>query len=418
MRLLPLLLLTLAACGKPAPTWHGDIRPIVEGRCAGCHSAGQIGPFALGDFAAARVHGEAMAAAVEARTMPPWQASASDVTYRDNPSLSAEQVALFREWVKAGMPEGDAAHPGTPLAPVSPGLDRVDLELAMPERYATRLAPDDYRCFPVDWTRTEPTYVTGFDALPGNPATVHHLAVYLVPPDSAHLPVQWDAEEEGPGYTCFGGPSGGRDSTVPTLLLSAWIPGFQGSTFPGGLGILVPPGSRLVLQVHYNSATVGAEDLTRVRFQLADSVQKRAVYAPWLKLDWVAGSMNIPAGQSGVLHQAVDDPRSFFKLFAPDIDFPNGFDIHSAMFHMHNLGKHGEALVLKSSGDRVRLLDIPDWDFQWQREYRFTQPVSFEPGDKVALRCSFDNAAGTKDVNWGEGTADEMCVVNLLVSPR
>ncbi|MBM4380365.1 MAG: hypothetical protein FJ086_13880 [Deltaproteobacteria bacterium] len=410
-------LLLATACGRPAPTWHGDVRPVVEGRCAGCHAAGGVAPFPLQDAAAVRAHAEAIVASVEARRMPPWQASEADVTYRENPSLTEAQVALFRQWMEAGMPEGDPTRPGAPLAPVSAGLGRVDLELALPTAYATRRAPDDYRCFPVDWPQSAPTYVTGFDALPGNPAIVHHLAVYLVPPDSAHLPAQWDAEEEGPGYTCYGGPSGGRDSTVPTLLLSAWIPGFAGSTLPDGLGILVPPGSRLVLQVHYNAAQPGAEDLTRVRFQLADAVQTRAVYAPWLKLDWVAGSMPIPAGTSGVLHQVVDDPRDFFKLFAPDFDFPNGFNVHSAMFHMHNLGRHGEALILKPGGERVRLLDIPRWDFHGQREYRFTAPAAFAPGDKVALRCTFDNPGAT-DVNWGEGTADEMCVVNLLVTPR
>ena len=30
--------LLLAACGQPGPTWHGDIAPIIERSCSGCHA--------------------------------------------------------------------------------------------------------------------------------------------------------------------------------------------------------------------------------------------------------------------------------------------------------------------------------------------------------------------------------------------
>jgi len=34
----------------PAPTYFADVKPILEGRCAGCHRLGGIAPFALTSY--------------------------------------------------------------------------------------------------------------------------------------------------------------------------------------------------------------------------------------------------------------------------------------------------------------------------------------------------------------------------------
>ncbi len=62
------------------------------------------------------------------------------------------------------------------------------------------------------------------------------------------------------------------------------------------------------------------------------------------------------------------------------------------------------------------LLEVADWDFHWQLNYQLAEPVRFEPGDALYLRCTFDNTAGTEAVHWGEGSGDEMCVGNLFIT--
>ena len=42
----------------------------------------------------------------------------------------------------------------------------------------------------------------------------------------------------------------------------------------------------------------------------------------------------------------------------------------------------------------MKILDIQDWDFHWQMEYHLAEPVRFEPGDKLRVRCVFDNSPG------------------------
>lgn len=56
------------------------------------------------------------------------------------------------------------------------------------------------------------------------------------------------------------------------------------------------------------------------------------------------------------------------------------------------------------------LLDIPAWDFDWQGSYSLREPVTFEPGDVLSIECNFDNSTSDRDVTWGEGTDDEMCI--------
>ena len=362
--------------------------------------------------------------------MPPWLAQASDVNYRESPALTEEQIEAIQSWAENETPEGDPQGDIKAVKSMKGGLERVDLELSSPVAYTPKSFPDDYHCFSIPWTKSEDTYLTGFNAIPGNPNIVHHIAVYVIPPEFVDQIKDWDAAEEGPGYTCFGGPSGAVESKIPTLLLSAWIPGRSGSVLPDDIGILIKPGSYLALQIHYNSTgTMPESDQTKLQFQLSDTVAKPAVYAPFLSLEWVLGNMEIPAGEANVKHDIRGDPREFFELFIQDLDFSNGFNIHGLMFHMHTLGRKGEVAILKPNADPSILLNIQDWDFDWQQEYYLETPYAFKNNDLLKLSCTYDNSKANQpclngkcrepsDVNWGEGTNDEMCVVNMLISPR
>ncbi|MFO0594541.1 MAG: hypothetical protein U0228_04535 [Myxococcaceae bacterium] len=406
-----------SACQPPGPTYAQDVKPILDGRCINCHVAGGIAPFALDTYADAKLHASAIADAVTTGRMPPWKAMPTDVTYLRNPTLSDAQKASIAAWAKQ-PDEGDAKKPGAALPAIGGGLERVDRSVKLPEAYTPSLSPDDYRCFVIQWPEAATKYLTGVNALPGVPEQVHHIALYLVPKDSAMYPVMWDAEDPGPGYSCFGGPFGGRPQQFAVNVLTAWIPGYQGTTFPRGGGVEIEPGATIVMQMHYNVPPSGPKpDQTEMQFSLADTVQKKLAYQPMLDVGWVAGAMDIPAANPAVVHQYVADPRDFFKLLGSPLDTTNGFNLEAVMFHMHKLGKHGELWLEKADKTRVKIIDIPAWDFHWQNEYQLSEPVRFEPGDKLRVKCTFDNSApGAISTNWGEGSDEEMCVANILSS--
>jgi len=108
--------------------------------------------------------------------------------------------------------------------------------------------------------------------------------------------------------------------------------------------------------------------------------------------------------------------------------FPNtsksAATLTGATGHMHNLGTEIKAVLVRANGERECLLDIRDWDFSWQQSYRFLPgaDVTVQPGDALELTCVYDNSLANqpvingvqqapRDVKWGEGTTDEMCLL-------
>lgn len=418
------------------PTYYTDVKPILDGRCVSCHSQGNIGPFVLDTYEAAHATRELIAASAADRTMPPWSADPGHADYRFDPSLTDDQIAVLQKWVDTGAAEGDPATEGEPLPVVSQKLSRVDLTLKMPQAYVPVTTPDEYRCFLLDWPETDTMYVTGVDAKPGATAIDHHIVMFLVRPDNPlgegvfDSLAQLDAEDPAPGYECFGGPAGESGLQIPAQQLGQWVPGQGGGDFPAGSGIKVPPGSKVVLQMHY-SLGMGEvpEDLTTIDLKLDKTVEREAAFAPWLDQAWPSGTMVIPAGEADVMHMKSADPRGFFNLFIGDVDVKEGFVLHATMLHMHKLGKSAVVRREAADGTTQTLLSISNWDFNWQRLYQLEEPVRFMPGDKMTVECHWDNSQENqpvvdgvkqppKEVNWGEGTGEEMCVANnYIVEP-
>jgi hypothetical protein len=99
--------------------------------------------------------------------------------------------------------------------------------------------------------------------------------------------------------------------------------------------------------------------------------------------------------------------------------------------HMHLLGVRVTVEHIKEDGTESCLLDIPNWDFNWQRFYALPtdEYVTVAPGERVRLTCQYDNSVSNQsivdgvgqepnDVVWGDGTLDEMCLTFLtLIKP-
>ncbi len=383
--------------------WYGDVEPIVTQSCAGCHVAGGVGGFALDTFESAAPMAEAMAAAVETGRMPPWDAAPGCNTYRGDLTLDADAVARLRAWADAGAPAGDAAD-SAPGEPPVEALDRVDVTLSMPEAYTPNGATsDDYRCFLVDWPVEEATYVTGYRVVPGNAALVHHVIAYIASPLQVEEYQGLDDAEAGVGWTCYGGPGLGDQSDAEWM--GSWAPGGSSGAFPNGTGIKMKSGSKVVLQVHYNTAGGDAgSDLTSVEVMTSDDVDAPAYIQPWTDPTWLDGTgMDIPAGSEGTEHSF-----TMTNTWSP-------FQVHTASMHMHQLGRTGGLEIEHADGSTDCLVDVQDWDFNWQRTYVLAEALTVEEGDKITVRCTWDNPT-EEDINWGEGTGDEMCLGTMLWS--
>lgn len=423
MRLFALLVAcSLWACKvePPAPTWHQDVRPLLEAHCTGCHQEGGVAPFALTDFAQVRDLRDVVVDAVTSGRMPPWPAEPRCAPYLDDPRPSPEGVDTLVRWAAAGAPEGDARHPAAAAPPSGPGLSRVDSTLTIAQPYAPPAGRDTYRCFTLDWPQRDVRYVTGFRARPGNAALVHHVIVFVLAPDQAADVVRLDAEDPEPGYSCFGGPGG---SGYPNWL-GVWAPGGIERDFPEGTGVPVQPGSKLVMQVHYAPHQLpGATDQSSIELALAQSVPRKAALLPMVDPGWFTGGrgLTVPAGAAATYSVDLDPTLHVGWVSQGVLAADKPLLVHAVGLHMHELGSRGSVSLRRSTGERECMLIIPRWDFHWQRGYFFADPKRLEPGDRLTLSCTFDNTAAHQplvdgvrrapvDAAWGEGTEDEMCV--------
>jgi hypothetical protein len=406
-------------------TWHKDIRALVESRCTGCHQDGEIAPFVLDDYASVFSNRGEVAHAVHHGSMPPWQAAKGCNEYEGDYSLDDDERQRLLDWIDGGAVEGDASDYVAPELSDA-RMSRTDVTLTMPVDYLPTLRPDDYRCFIIDWPEERQRYITGFAVDPGNARMVHHVIGFLIQPRLVDRFRRKDERDDGPGYTCFGGPGEIMDGVD---WIGSWAPGGRGYDLPEGTGIPVPPGSVVVMQVHYNTLVDNPEsDRSSMRFKLDDTVAKPSKWMPWTNPFWVDNRMpmSIPAGQADVRHGFSFDP-TIDRVGMP-FGAQRAFDIHLVATHMHLLGKSIRLSIRRQGGGETCLEDVQDWDFEWQGGVQLAQPVRFEPGDQLSLECVWDNSAEnqpvvdgqrlpSRDVIWGEGTTDEMCLGLFYVSP-
>ena len=438
--LLPTAVVILAALGlaqarssdgsgeqsRTPPTYFKDVRPILQGRCAGCHRIGEIAPFKLTTYADAFKHRREMARAVKARLMPPWLAEAGHRKYRYDFSLTTAQIGIIDRWVRGGARRGNAARPGRRIAPVKfPTFGRGDVVTGMPASYTPRAGTDDYRCFLLPWAPDRARYVTAFRATPGQASAVHHLAVFIMGPEDSATAERFEAEDAKTGYPCYGstGVLTGSETGQP---LGGWLPGGGGgSAFPAGTGIYIQPGQRLLLQVHYNTEhTVARPDRTQIALMLSDSVPRRATP---VNATGPPSRLRIPPGDKNYVYEFDADISTSPSFTRAGLDITRGYLLHAVALHMHLLGTHGTAVLIRANGRSETLLSIPRWRFHWQSAYHFDRPIHVMPGDVVRVTCHYDNSAANQPVlhgvrrpprlvTWGIKSEDEMCTSFLYAS--
>lgn len=415
------------------PTWHANVKPIIEAYCQECHVAGGLAPFEFSKPEQLVAMKASLINDLQKRVMPPWAADSHVRKYRYDESLTDKQIATVVDWLNNAAPLGDPSKPGAAIKIARSTLGRKDFTFKMPVAYKPLTKPDDYRCFVVPWTEKTDKYVTGFGVNPGNRKIAHHAVLFAVGADDAAVIDKLDAAEPGDGYTCYGGPVPGEEGkSVNAQFLSAWAPGMTGIDFPAGTGLRIKPGTKLILQMHYNmNGDATGTDQTEIHLALADKVDNQAWFMPWFDLNWFfdPASMGIKAGDAKASHQFIEVPAAanVTQATLPDASLKDGFTIHSVFPHMHTRGKTMHFSRVPAVGKEETLLDVFRWDFNWQRIYFLDQPARVNKGDKLNVQCIWDNSAAgqpmldgkpmaVQELKWGEGTYDEMCIAFLYLT--
>jgi mono/diheme cytochrome c family protein len=113
-----------------AITWNREISRLVFDKCASCHRP-EGTAFPLLTYKDVQPRTNEIKEAVLARRMPPWGAVKGFGSFRNDDSLSQEQIELVTKWVDGGIRRGNnpAMLPNMPQPKAPPPL--IDLRTAV-----------------------------------------------------------------------------------------------------------------------------------------------------------------------------------------------------------------------------------------------------------------------------------------------
>jgi hypothetical protein len=379
------------------PTFSHDVAPLLYRECAACHRPAGVAPFSLLAYQDAAKRAQLIATVTAKRYMPPWLPDAPRFAHERR--LSDAEIQTLARWAANGAPQGNAAE--TPPAPrFAEGwqLGRPDLEVEMRAPFEVAAEGADlYRCFVVPSGAAADHWVRALDIRPGNARVVHHVLLFQDTTGTARK------RDTGSGYPCFGTPG-----FLPARGLGGWTPGALPYVRPEGAPELLHAHSDLVLQVHYHPTGKPETDRTRLALYFTDR-------KPELRV------MDIPLGSS-----RIDIPAGMRGFKATDhFTLPVDVSVLAIDPHAHYVCREMTARAILPDGSERILLHITDWNFNWQQQYTFAQPLRLPEGTRLEMEFTYDNSAANprnpnhppKRVVFGPSSTDEMAGLHIEVSP-
>ncbi len=364
-------------------TYANQISRILQNNCVSCHRSGEIGPFALTDYDEVVGWAEMIKEVVEQQRMPPWHANPKHGDFKNDARLTEAEKQLIYRWVDDGAPLGDKSQlPKPKKFATGWQIGKPDLVLKMrsrPYRVPAR-GTVPYKYFVVDPGFKEDKWIRAAETRAGNRAVVHHIIVAAMKGRGNQRSIHGDLESE---------------------FITATAPGAPPLMLPEGYAKRIPAGHKIVFQLHYTPNGKPAKDISEVGFIFADpkKVKKEVVTQ-----NAVNTRFRIPAGEP-------NHPVRASHRFRYDTELLSLFP------HMHLRGKSFRYTLELPNGEKKILLDVPNYDFNWQNGYAFTKRIRVPKGSVLRCLAHFDNSEKNlanpnpkKTVRWGDQTWEEMMI--------
>lgn len=391
------ILLVVGLAAAPAaggePTFSSDVAPILNRHCVQCHRPGEIAPMSLVTYREARPWARSIARVVAARQMPPWFANPDYGEWANDPSLSEEEIGTIVAWVEGGAQPGD---PG--LMPEPPEftegwqLGEPDYVIEVPAVTVPAEGPDLFLNQFVTVDIPERRWIRAVEFRAGAPKVNHH---------------QLAMKADFTGMVEDGVPltpkeamraSGTVDGRGYFNVLGMWAVGTAPTEFPEGVGRWIEPGAVVVMNQHYHPNGEEQTDRTLIGLHFGEGEPSSEIWAV------IAGDIEflIPAG-------APDHRVEYRHEIARDSI------VVSYLPHMHLRGKSMSYTAHYPDGDSELLLEVPEYDFNWQLFYYPEKPQYVPAGTVIEVIAIYDNSEAnpnnpdpTRDVGFGLESTDEM----------
>jgi peroxiredoxin len=363
---------------KAAINYATQVAPILESKCFGCHSPGNIGSFAMTNYARVKSMSDMIQETVLARRMPPWQPDRHHGKFANGTMLTIDQARTLLRWIEQGAQRGEGDDPLEKAVAHNTQwpLGEPDAVVSLPkfeEIAATGVF--DYRHIKAKVPFEEDVWIKGVVARPGNRRVVHHIIVRVREP-------------------------GKKEDDQDDAFLIGWAPGGADMFFPEGAGKRIKKGSMLDFEMHYTASGKPETDQSSIGLYVMNETPKMAFKtrgAYKLDLEIASNDASSPAHATYV--------------------FKNDALLYDLSPHMHLRGAWMKFEAFYPNGKRETLLNVPHYDFNWQHNYRLKEPKRMPAGTWILCTGAFNNSKTNPynpdpavTVNWGDQSFDEMFI--------
>ena len=371
-----------------------EIVPILKSRCVTCHREGDIAPWAMTSHAMVQGWGSMMRETVLNKRMPPGQIDNEIGQWLDVHHITVKEQATLVHWIDAGSPmDGDL----DPLPQIA-GRDRPvwrlgepDLIVEIPPQEVPATGVLDYRYVTIPFNLDSVKWVRAYEFHVDNPQVVHHITTSTI-----RLGKDKEGNPNADSRTGFAGFAPGKP---------LWV-------YHDDVGYRLAPGMALRASLHYTPNGKAVTDRSRIGFYFRDSVPAREIRR-WAPLN---ARFVIPP-------HVADHPVRAERTVKKDSH------IYNLQPHMHFRGKRMLYTAVFPDGREQKLLNVPNYNFNWQMIYTPKKPIFVPAGTKIVCEGAFDNSkanpanpAPDKEVRWGPQSWDEMFIGHLQLaavkSPR
>ncbi|MEM9366225.1 MAG: hypothetical protein AAGD07_09520 [Planctomycetota bacterium] len=241
-------------------------------------------------------------------------------------------------------------------------------------------------------------WVKAAEVHPGAVAVVHHASVYVVR-QGVNVRLVNDERPAGLLNDLFS-----PLSSLPHLV--SFVPGDNAFVHREGHAVRIPKGARLLFEMHYTPTGKRATDRTKVGLKFAKEPPRHEVFGTAAINYW----FSIPPG---------DDNH---RVRAQTDRFERDTILLAMNPHMHYRGKAFRYELVTKSGEKSLLLNVPNYNFEWQSTYWLKDPIRLPKGSYIECTATFDNSKDnpfnpdpTVRVTWGEQTWQEMMLGSIEV---
>jgi hypothetical protein len=440
-----------AAVTFTPPTFSKDVAPIIFNKCANCHRPGEVAPMSLTSYAEIRPWSKAIREEVAQRSMPPWFADphSSTVKFANDRRLSQPEIDTILAWVDAGAPKGnDKDLPKLPNYTPGWTFGEPDLVIEMPIDFAVPAEGElPMQNFYVKLPFNEERWVEKVELRPGNPAVVHHSIANVVTlpagtqivngkavsGSASDAALNSQSARDTGGLSEGGAPrASGREVVLSqdsftrsgAFKLVGQAPGKGFERHAPGTAKRILPGMYVQFNMHYQPSGRVEKDRSRLGLWFAKAPVKYEVLTKGVTDNvFIEGKelaeTRVINGKEVKVRGRIPNipPRVANWEISAETPIKEAITLYAFAPHMHLRGKDIKYTLIWPDGRKQVLLDVPNFDFNWQLHYELAEPLKIPAGSRLHAVAHYDNSinnrynpAPDKEVYWSEQSWDEMFI--------